>query len=152
MGNTLPDVKEARTKPCGNALPAMGNTLHGMPKNQKKMPAGAILAQNLKMLLQTDRILNSGPKVAKASGVSRKSINNIADNRHDPHLSSVEAIAKAYGIEAYQILTPGLDNNLLAIYRVYSETDESGRDLIAAAAEAVRKARERRNGKTGTDE
>lgn len=97
-----------------------------------------------------DPNLSTGPKVAKASGVSRKSINNIAEGRHDPRLSSIEAIAKAFRLEPYQIIAPSLDENLLVIFRSYMDSDDSGRDLITAAAETADKARERKNHRTGT--
>lgn len=136
----------------GNSLPRMGNNLPSMSRTHKKLQAAEALAENLSALMSADANLSTGPRVAKASGVSRKSINNISENRHDPKLSSVEAIAKAFGLEAYQLLVPGLDHELLAIFRAYSETDESGKYLLKAAAETVSKARERRNSKTGTDE
>lgn len=128
----------------GNRLPAVGNTLHGMPKNHRKKTAGEVLAANLKLLMSKDQNLSSGPKVAKASGVARKSINNMAENRHDPLLSSIEAIALAFGLEAYQLLAPGIDNNLLVIFRAYNETGESGKDLLTQAAEVAIKSRDRK--------
>jgi transcriptional regulator with XRE-family HTH domain len=151
MGNGFPIVKCGTAQRAGSALPAMGNTLHAMPKNHKKLRAAGILAENLKTLMAADADLSTGPKVAKASGVSRKSINNIAENRHDPKLSSIEAIAKAYRLDAYQMLAPGIDNNLLAIFRAYRETSESGRELLTQAAEVALKRRDRKTG-TGPDE
>jgi transcriptional regulator with XRE-family HTH domain len=122
----------------------MGNTLHGMPKNSKKLSAGEVLAANLNTLMEADANLSSGPKVAKASGVTRKSINNLSENRHDPRLSSIESIAQAFGLEAYQLLAPGIDNNLLVIFRAYNETGDSGRDLLTQAAEVALRSRDRK--------
>jgi len=114
-----------------------------MSKTNGKVRAGQVLADNLARLMEADEKLSSGPKVAKAAGVSRKSINNIAENRHDPKLSTVEAIGRSYGLEVYQLMLPNLDENLLAMYRAYSETDESCRTLLRTTAEIVQKARER---------
>ena len=123
----------------------MGNTLHGMPRYiPKRKSAGEVLAANLKALMASEANLSSGPKVAKASGVTRKSVNNLTENRHDPKLSSVEAIARAFGLDAYQILAPGIDNNLLAIFRAYNETGESGRELLTQAAEVALRSRDRK--------
>lgn len=151
-GNALPIVKGYLTNRSGNPLPIGGNTLFPMSKNHKKRPAVEILAENLKVLMSADPNLSSGPKVAKASGVSRKSINNIVEKRHDPHLSSVEGIARAFRLDVYQLLAPGIDNELLAIFRAYSETDDSGRQLLTAAAETALKARDRKDRRTGTHE
>jgi len=121
-----------------------------MPKSSKKKSAGELLAENLKALMEADTNLSSGPKVAKASGVTRKSINNIGDNRHDPRLSSIEAIAEAFDLEPYQLLMPGLNSDLLLLYRAYNDANESGRELLTQAAEVALKARERKAG-TGSD-
>jgi DNA-binding phage protein len=128
------------------------NNLPWMTKaNGKKKAAMVYLAENLKTLMSADANLSSGPRVAKAAGISRKSINNIIEQRHDPRLSSVDEIAKAFRLEAYQILTPELDKNLIAIFRAYRETDVSGQELIAAAAEIATGARERKISRTGAE-
>jgi DNA-binding XRE family transcriptional regulator len=153
MGNTFPNVKRHVKARTGNTLPPAGNNLPGMGKiNGKKRPAVVCLAENLKTLMSADANLSSGPKVAKAAGISRKSINNIIEKRHDPRLSSVDEIARAFRLEAYQILTPGLDENLLVIFRSYMETDDSGRNLITAAAEAATRAHERKIPRAGADD
>lgn len=122
-----------------------------MAKTNGKRQAGEVLANNLAALMAADRKLSSGPKVAKASGISRKSVNNMAENRHDPKLSSLEAVGKSFGLEVYQLMLPGLDENLLALYRAYSETDENGKNLLRTTAEIVQKSRERAR-KLGTHE
>jgi DNA-binding phage protein len=122
-----------------------------MSKTNGKRRAGETLAHNLETLMRTDRKLSSGPKVAKAAGISRKSVNNMAENRHDSKLSSIEAVGKSFGLEVYQLLLPGLDENLLALYRAYSETDEHGKNQLRMAAEIVNKTRERTR-KSGTNE
>lgn len=122
-----------------------------MSRTNGKRRAAETLAANLAKLMHSHADLSTGPKVAAASGISRKSVNNISENRHDPKLSSIEAIGKSFKLEVYQLMLPGLDENLLAIYRTYNETDESGKNLLRTTAEIVKKSRERTR-KTGSDE
>lgn len=115
-----------------------------MPKNQRKKTALEVLSENLAALMAADTNLSTGPKVAALAGTSRKTINNLVKKRHDPHLSLIESIAKAFRLEVYQLLLPELDENLLAIFRVYRETGEAGQNLLSAAAETARGIHERK--------
>lgn len=103
-----------------------------MPKRR----AAELLADNLLRMMASDPNLSSGPKLAKASGVSQKTINNIVRGRFDTQLSSIEKIAKAFRTEAYVFFTPG-DVNLLPIIHAYAQTDSRGRELLNSAADAV---------------
>lgn len=128
----LLEVKAGARQRSSNSLPRCGNTLKDMGKKR----AAELLAENLKRLMEADADLSNGPKLAKASGVSQKTINNIERARKDPRLSSIEKIARAYGTEAYLFLTPG-DENLLQIVLAYTQTDARGRELLQSAADAV---------------
>ncbi len=115
-----------------NPLLAVSNTLRGMAKK----PAAQILAENLRRLMGADASLSSGPKLARASGVSQKTINNIEKGRHDTRLSSIEKLARVFRLEPYIFLTP-VDENILPILRAYVQTDSRGRELLQSAADAV---------------
>lgn len=117
-----------------NPLLTYGNTLRGV----KKKSVRDILADNLAHLMSTRPDLSSGPKLAKASGISQKTINNIVERRHDPKLESIEKIAKVFGMEAFQLLCPLSEQTaFLAVCHAYNATDDRGREILSAAAEAL---------------
>lgn len=128
----LLEVKARQLRRSSNLLPHCGNTLIGMGKKR----AAELLAENLKRLMELDENLSNGPKLAKVSGVSQKTINNIEKGRKDTRLSSIEKIARAYRTEPYIFLTPA-DENLLQIVLAYTQTDSRGRELLQSAADAV---------------
>lgn len=97
------------------------------------------LAHNLKILM-TARNLGT-PEVAKQSGVDKKTINNLLHGRFDPRLDKVEAVARVFGLNAWQLIVPGMaesqieDGKLQDILDSYAMTDSAGRDSIASVAE-----------------
>lgn len=129
-----------------NLLPEVSNSLRGMKKR-----AAIVLAENLRRLMDGDLNLSTGPKLAKASGVSQKTINNIEKARCDTRLSSMEKLAKVFRVEPYVFLTPS-DENLLPIVRAYSQTDGRGRELLHSAADAVLQGGNGRGNKIGAGE
>lgn len=115
-----------------NPLPDGRNTLPDM----RKKTTAETLAENLTRLMAGAEDLNSDRKLAKVSGVSHKTINNILNGRHDVGISNVEKIAKAFRIDAFQLLCPQIDATFLQVCRAYSY-NERGKDLLAAVAETV---------------
>lgn len=101
-----------------------------------KKRAAELVTETLKRLMAADPNLSSGPKLARASGVSQKTINNIERGQHNAQIGSIEKIAKAFRTEPYIFLTPS-DENLLPILRAYAQTDTRGRELLNSAADAV---------------
>lgn len=101
----------------------------------------AVLAENLKALMSSTPDLSSSPKLARKAGVSARTVNNAENARHDPKLSSVEAIARAFGLDTHQLLTPAVDKSFLTLSSAWNEADELGRELMLNAAEiALRRA------------
>ena len=135
----LLEVKENRNYRSSNPFPHCGNSL---PSMGKRTPAGQVLADNLGKLMEL-RQVDSGPKLAKLSKVSQKSISNMLANRHDPYLSTIEKIAGALGIQAHHLLCPDLDKNFLAVCLAWAQSDERGRDDLHAIAEAILKRQSR---------
>ena len=107
----------------------------------KKTPAER-LADNLKALMGIPRPggpdLSTGPKLAKASGVSQKTINNMQNGRYDTQLSSIEKVAKALKVDPFILLAPA-DEKLLSILQTYMQTDDRGRNGLSVAAEMARR-------------
>jgi transcriptional regulator with XRE-family HTH domain len=120
----------------GSTLPEYGNTLLTMRKRTK---IAMTLAANLKELMSLSQDLRTGPQVARRSGIAQKTINNIQHSRHDPKLSSVEALARAFGLQPHQLLCPLSDRDFLTIAVAYNRTDSIGRQLLTFAAESAEK-------------
>lgn len=110
----------------------------------KKTPAAQILADNLAAIMEAKKV-DSGPKLAKLSKVSQKSISNMLANRHDPYLSTIEKIASSLGIQVYQLLCPMPDKDFLAVCLAWAQSDERGRGDLHAIAEAILKRQNRGN-------
>jgi transcriptional regulator with XRE-family HTH domain len=104
----------------------------------KKQTVGEILAENLGGLMEVKKV-DSGPKLAKLSKVSQKSISNMLSNRHDPYLSTVEKVAVALGISPFMLLCPDADKDFLAVCLAWAQSDERGRGDLHAIAEAILK-------------
>lgn len=96
-----------------------------------------ILAENLRALMAATPALSSSPKVASKGGVSARTINNAEKARHDPKLSSVEAIARRFGLETYQLLIPSEDKDFFDLCRAWNQSNEVGRELMLGAAETA---------------
>lgn len=96
----------------------------------------AVLSENVGRLMKSSG-LDSGPKLERVAKVNQKTINNIERSRHDPKLSTITKLAKALGVEAFQLLLPAEDERFLSVCRSWSKTDARGKALIAAAADAA---------------
>lgn len=97
------------------------------------------LAKNLKALIQETGL--SGPEVAKRAGVDRKTINNQLNGRYDPQPDMVDAVAKVFNLNGWQLLAPNLDieaatnGRLQELFELFSAADEVGRENILRVAE-----------------
>jgi transcriptional regulator with XRE-family HTH domain len=134
-GNTLPKVKSPEFLRSGNTLGDDGNRLADMGKKN----LNAVLAENLRALMAATPALGSSPKLAKKSGAAARTINNAENSRHDAKLSTVEAIARAFGLEGYQLLVPGAEDfaSFVQILKAWQQADELEREILAGAADAV---------------
>jgi DNA-binding XRE family transcriptional regulator len=99
----------------------------------------AVLAANLKALMERRPDLSSGAKLAKRSGIAQKTINNIENGRHDPKLSTVEALARAFNLRSHQLLCPTEEASFLVVAQAYAQTDDAGKHLLRLAAETLLK-------------
>ena len=131
----------------GKVFPNCQGTLSRTCPRQFDMPlrktAIDILAINLRWLMERDKL--SEGDVAKKAGIDKKTINNILNRRNEPQLDIVEAVAKAFGLEPWQLLVDGMgeamtrDGKLGSLIEAYAKTDDSGRESMLKVAEiAVR--------------
>ncbi len=102
-------------------------------------PPRRTLARNLKALMNAQGM--TGADVARVSGVDKKTISNLLNERFDPQLDKVEAVTRVFGLTGWQLIMPGAADNVIRdgklqeIVESYSLTDEAGRDSIAKVAE-----------------
>jgi transcriptional regulator with XRE-family HTH domain len=102
-----------------------------------KKSAIAVLAANVKLWMAEKFGRSSSPKLAAKSGVGQRTINNVEKARHDPKLSTIEAIARAFGIEPYQLLCPASEKEFLQVLAAWQHADQPGKELLLVAAETV---------------
>jgi hypothetical protein len=94
----------------------MGNRLKKIPGPQPSKTRRT-LAQNVSFLI--DRAIQGGRTIDGGSGqitkdLSSKTLWNLRDDLHvSPRLSTIEAVAEAFGLEAYRLLIPGLTEEVL---------------------------------------
>jgi transcriptional regulator with XRE-family HTH domain len=67
-----------------------------------------VVAANVKALMHAkgNEHLNSNPKLGKKSGLGAGSISRVI-NGHNATLETLEALAKAFGLEPWQLLVEG---------------------------------------------
>jgi transcriptional regulator with XRE-family HTH domain len=134
LSNTLLAVKRLDKRLISHPLLADGTSLL---RSMGKKVALSLLATNLRALMKADADLSSSPKLAARSGVGQHTVNNLEKARHDPKLSTIEAIARAFGLEVYQLLVPSDDTAFLQVIRAWQQASPEDRELVLAAAETV---------------
>jgi len=121
------------------------NTPSILRMNRKKRPARTVLAENLSFLQgrRPDGSAEiSNRAIASKKGLSPGVVDYMAKGMGpNPTLPKIEAVADYFGLEVWQLLTPGLPKFLREIDGVqnlfvkYSEADDAGRELITKVAE-----------------
>lgn len=99
-GTLSPAVKEHVPRSAWNALP-MGTKKYIAPRH--------VLAENLSALLKAKGW--SGPELATRARVDRKTVNNMLNARYDPRPENVDAVAKVFGLNGWQLLRPSTGKN-----------------------------------------
>lgn len=83
----------------------------------------------------------SGASVARMSGVSPKSVNNMLHGRHGAKLDHVEAVAQVFSLNLWQLILPDLtaelvkNGQLAKLVKHYAEANEQGRENISRVAD-----------------
>lgn len=103
-----------------------------------------------------DRLVGRGPEqqgsssIAPAAGVDSKTITNWREGRYGPKgptLTSVEKVARHFGMEVWQILLPGQDQEAAKLVRAYATASPEWRETIAGVARAALEDAATRGGK-----
>lgn len=92
-----------------------------------------ILAENLAALMAAHKDLDSQPKVAAATrgAIDQTTVGRVLKGQHSVQISTVEALAKAFDVEPYQLLIPGLNAKNPQVLRAISEKEERFYKLLA---------------------
>ena len=85
--------------------------VHHLWVSTKPSQGLVILAANLIRLMEQHATLTSQAKVGARAKVNQKTIGRILHKTNEPTLEAVSAIAKAFGLECWQLLTPDLQPN-----------------------------------------
>lgn len=107
-------------------------------KNDRPNPRDT-LAHNLVALMKLHDI--SQNQLAKMSGVDQKTICNIVNTKNAPKLDKVDAIAAAFGLQAWHLIIPNLPEELMnggtieRLMRNFLAADRNGREYINHVAE-----------------
>lgn len=101
-----------------------------------KGTAQVSLSQNLKAWLET-REPKTVTVLSKKSGVSKKTIYNMQNAVYDP-CRKTEAVAQAYGKEAWMLLCPLSLSELAEILYVYSRANDQDKKDIQFVVDLVR--------------
>lgn len=110
-----------------------------LPGMGRQKSIGDVLAENY------DRLRNKSKEagVWREPKVSPKTANNVRKSRHNTKLETVVELAKACGVEPYQLLMPAEDENFLVIFLAWAQSDASARDNLVVIADAMlRKSRQ----------
>ena len=109
-----------------------------MAKQKEGRPRDT-LAKNLRALLKAHDM--SGPKLAIKAGIDRKSVNNMVNARFNPDLDNVDAVAKVFGLTAWQLIMPDVSmafpmaSDVRKLLERYSSATEQDRQTILTIAE-----------------
>jgi len=107
------------------------------------MSARDILATNIQRLMDANPPLSSLVKVAaeakrKGHTVSKNAVDSAKSGAHAINMDTLDGIARAFEMEAWQLLVPNMNPNNPPVLRSIGETeDEMYKRLRSAAAEIV---------------
>lgn len=87
-------------------LPWNSRDDRGMGKPPSKVLQ--VLAENLKRCIADHKELNTEPKLAARAKMDQKTVYRITHLQNEPSIDKVERLAKALGVEAWQLLVPAL--------------------------------------------
>lgn len=101
--------------------------------------AARLLAQNIDRLMASDPDLSSNPKLSLKTKLTTSTLSRIRNAKVEATVGSVEAIAKAFGIEPWELLVPGFNPKNRPTLQPISEQE---RKLYQRLAEAVKEIKE----------
>lgn len=78
-------------------------------------------------------------RLARDAKIGPATVQGIKDGNRSVRLNTLEKIAKSFGIEPWQLIARGMDDEkFLEILTVWQETDGRGRRMLLTAAEGAK--------------
>lgn len=103
----------------------------------EQKPVTQVLAENLRALMDHEQY--SEAALAQRAKVNPTTINNMLNQNHAAKIDSLEAVAKAFGHQAWELLLEGGprfgDATLPRLIEDYRRSDDTGRHSILTVAE-----------------
>lgn len=99
-----------------------------------------VLRQNLKACIAHNSGPSSQTSLRKKSMVAQATVGRVlSDLGENTRIETVAKLAKAYGLEAWQLLVPGMDPSNPPVLRSASKTEQEMYDRLLRAAEEIAK-------------
>lgn len=95
-----------------------------MDTDESSHSTESVLAVNLKALMAAHPELGSNPKLGKKTGLGASGISRLV-NGHNASLKTVDALAEAFGLHAWQLLVPHLDPKNPPVVQPVSEKERA---------------------------
>jgi transcriptional regulator with XRE-family HTH domain len=100
----------------------------------------AILSKNLKGLMATKAGPNSQLGLARKSGVAQATIGRIIRQETAATIETLEDLAKAYGLQAWQLMVAGMDPNNPPVLQAVSKEERALYERLKSAVQDISKA------------
>lgn len=117
------------------AFPYSWDMARGSTDEERKSASrtASVFGRNLTQLMAAHAELCSNPKLSKKTGLGTGTISRLKNGAVDATLSTVEAIAKAFDVQPWQLLVDGFDPKTLPTLQPLTERErqlyERWRDL-----------------------
>lgn len=97
-----------------------------------------VLGENLVRLMAAHPDLNSNPKLAAKTRLGTGTISRLRNGAVDANMDTLERMARAFHVEAWQLLVPGIDPGNLPTLQPISEQERKLYERIAEAVKGIR--------------
>lgn len=106
------------------------------------MSARSILSTNLQQLMDANPSLGSLVKVAeeakrKGHAVSKNAVDSAKSGSHAVNMDTLDGIARAFGLDAWQLLVPGMNVKSPPVLRSIGETEDKLYKRIGELAKEI---------------
>lgn len=113
-----------------------------MDKNQ--FSPRAVLAMNLKALMASKHGPRSQSELRRKSGVAQATIGRIlSDGGENARIETVEKLARAYGLDGWQLMIPGMDPSNPPVLQPISKEERALYDRLTQTAHDLAKFRQK---------
>lgn len=108
--------------------------------DKRRFTPRAVLQQNLRALMKTKDGPQTQGELFRKSGVAQATIGRIlAGDGENARIETVDRLAKAYGLEAWQIMVAGMDPNNLPVLQPITKEERELYDRLKDLSKDLRK-------------